>query len=126
MTIQKSIAQREKEIEKCILAHLARNVKLLEVLSKKGVDLREPRGIDCYFWSLTETSADSLCERLSSRGFNITAKDGADPDQEDGKWNVEAQIRQSIDLTVRKEFVDEMVRLADSSDSIFDGWGASI
>jgi regulator of RNase E activity RraB len=42
------------------------------------------------------------------------------------RWNIETGINQSIELTMRPEFTDEVVRLADSHSAEYDGWGTSI
>jgi regulator of RNase E activity RraB len=63
---------------------------------------------------------------LKNKGFEIlTQRSAARADNPD-LWNVEAAIRQSIDLTMRPEFTDELARLADSHAGVYDGWGTSV
>jgi hypothetical protein len=115
-----------KTIEEIISGHEARNASLRGVFLEKGVDLTEPRQIECHFWTWSAKDADALAEALKNRSFELLALRPAaiagDPD----RWNVEAAIRQSIDLTMRREFIDELARLADAHNGVYDGWGTRV
>lgn len=115
-----------KTIEEIISNHEARDASLRRVFLEKNVDLTDARTIECHFWTWSRESAARLGEALKSRGFEILVQHPAaiagDPD----RWNLEAAIRQSIDLTMRREFIDELVRLSDSCGGLYDGWGTRI
>jgi hypothetical protein len=116
----------KKTIEEIISGHEVRNASLRQVFLEKKVDLTEPRKIDCHFWIWSRSDAAELAESLKSRGFEILAQRPAAKAGDPSRWNLEAAVRQSIDLTMRPEFTDELVRLADSHSGIYDGWGTSI
>jgi hypothetical protein len=66
-----------------------------------------------------------MAEELTNRGFVITRR--AAPSSRDSTlWNIDAGITQSINLTLRPEFTDELVRLAAAHSSRYDGWGTQI
>lgn len=112
-----------EELQKSVHAHEARNAALLKLFIDKNVDMRAPRDIDLHFWASGEASAASLAESLSRLGFEVPVRRPA-PNADNGSvWNVEARVRQSIDLTMRREFITDLVRLADSHAGVFDGWG---
>jgi regulator of RNase E activity RraB len=90
------------------------------------VDLSESRTIDCHFWSASEADAEALGIALSFRGFMITVKQRASNLDAALPWNLEVRIKQSVDLTVRPEFTEDLVTLADAHNSRYDGWGTSI
>ncbi len=115
-----------KTIEEIISNHEARDASLCRVFLEKNIDLTDARIIECHFWTWSREDAAKLGEALKSRGFEILVQRPAaiagDPD----RWNVEAAVRQSINLTMRREFIDELVRLADSHDGLYDGWGTRV
>ena len=116
----------EKTIEEIISGHEDRNASLRQVFLEKKIDLTEPRKIECHFWTWDRKDATELSESLKNRGFAILAQRPAAIPGDPGRWNLEATVRQSIDLTMRREFTDELVRLADSHRGLYDGWGTSI
>ena len=115
-----------KTIEEIISGHEARNASLRRVFSEKEVDLAESRQIECHFWTRGREDALGLSESLKSRGFEILTQRPAAIAGDQGRWNLEAAVRQSIDLTMRPEFTDELVRLADSHSGLYDGWGTCV
>lgn len=116
----------EESIDELILAHEARDAGLRNVFLEKKADLREPRTIECHFWTWSEHDAHQLAAALKRRGFQILVQRSAGIDGDPNRWNLEAAISQSIDLTMRREFIDELVRLADSHGGLYDGWGTRI
>ncbi len=116
----------EKRIEEIISGHEARNSSLRNFFLEKNVDLAEPRKIECHFWSWSGEDAANLAEALKRRGFEILTEHPAAIPRDPNRWNVEAAVRQSIDLTMRREFTDELVRLADFHKGLYDGWGTRI
>lgn len=115
----------EDQIQEAIAGHQARNLSLKQLLVERGVDLKEPRPIECHFYSRSERDAQALAEALRSRGFEILVNQKSVGPTSD-LWNIEAAIVQSVDLTTRREFIDELVRLANTYDSEHDGWGTSV
>src|SRR4051812_45506157 len=115
----------ESQIQEAIASHEARNIHLKQLLTEKGIDLKKPRPIECHFYATAQSDANALAVELQSRGFRILANRKS-ADRTSGKWNVEAQIIQTVDLTMRREFIDELVRLADAHHSEHDGWGTEI
>lgn len=109
-----------------LLAHETRNRALLDVLQNKGVDLSEPRLIECHFWTWSESDAANLAEDLVGRGFEILVRRPAASSRDPDLWNVEAAIRQSIKLTLRREFTDELIRAAAARSGQYDGWGTAV
>ena len=115
-----------RTIEEIIAAHEARDASLRNVFMQRNVDLRESRMIECHFWTWNREDANRLGEALEKRGFQILVQRPAAIAGDPNRWNLEAAIRQSIDLTMRREFIDELVRLADSHRGEYDGWGTRI
>jgi regulator of RNase E activity RraB len=116
----------ESEIEKLIRGHESRNQALRQTLLSKGVDPREPRMIECHFGAWGREDAASLSEALAARGFQITVQRPARSPKDPSVWNVEAAIRKSIDLTMRRELTEDLVRIAASCSAEYDGWGTTI
>ena len=116
----------ETQIEEAISGHEARNTGLRRVFIEKGVDFGEPRLIECHFWTWSKEDAAGLVGALSTRGFRILAQRPAASSNDPCLWNVEAAIEQSIELTLRREFTDELVRAAAAHSGRYDGWGARV
>lgn len=115
-----------KTVEELIASHEARDEKLRNVFLQRKVDLTEPRLIECHFWVWSEGETVRLAEGLKRRGFEILLQRPAGTASDPDRWNLEAAVRQSIALTMRHEFIDELVRLADSNGGVYDGWGTRI
>jgi hypothetical protein len=49
--------------------HQRRNHRLQLDLEQKGVDLDEPRPIDCHFWAWTQRDAAVLAKSLYQMGY---------------------------------------------------------
>jgi hypothetical protein len=115
----------ENQIQEAIVGHQARNVSLKQLLVEKGVDLKEPRPIDCHFYAKSQRDAEALAKALQTRGFKVLVNRQS-AGRESHLWNIEAEVVQSVDLTTRREFIDELVRLANANNSEHDGWGTSV
>ena len=120
------MAISEAQLEAIIKGHESRNEALRQTLIGKGADLSESRMIECHFWAWSSDDAARLAQALTALGFRILVQRSAASPKDPSLWNVEAGIHQSIDLTVRREFTDELVRVAASSSARYDGWGTSI
>jgi|SRR5579863_647946 len=118
--------RESQEIEAVKAGHEARNAALRRVFLEKGTDLAETRLIECHFWARTEQDSENLARSLKSLGFRILVEGPAASESDPSRWNIEAGIHQSIELTMRPEFTDEVVRLANSHTAEYDGWGTSI
>jgi hypothetical protein len=116
----------EAEIQGSIRAHASRNEELIRRLRTKGVDLGESRSIELHFWAPSQRDAAMLGRALNEKGFLVLMLAPTNPKDGPQRWNVEVGIRQSIDLTVRREFVEELVRMASEFSSELDGWGTSL
>jgi hypothetical protein len=116
----------ESQIEEAISGHESRNAHLRRVFIEKAVDFALPRLIECHFWTRSKEDAARLSEALATRGFRILAQRPASSATDPSLWNVEAGINQSIELTLRREFTDELVRVSAKHSGKYDGWGTSI
>jgi Regulator of ribonuclease activity B len=123
---QTKMGLSEIQIEEAISGHEARNTGLRRVFIAKGVDFGEPRLIECHFWTWRKEDAVGLAEALTTRGFRILAQRPAASSNDPFLWNVEAGIEQSIELTLRREFTDELVRVAAVHSGRYDGWGTHV
>jgi regulator of RNase E activity RraB len=117
---------KAKSLDEVISGHEARDAALLRLFSERKVDAKEPRLIECHFWVWSEEKTGQLATALKSRGFEILEQRSAPVPDDPNRWNLEAAIRQSPDLTMRREFMEDMVRLADSYGGEYDGWGTVI
>ena len=116
----------ESQIEEAISGHESRNAELRRVLVEKRVDFAVPRLIECHFWTNNAEDATSLSAALAANGFQILALRPAPTATDPSLWNVEGGITQSIELTLRREFTDELVRVSAGHSGLYDGWGTSI
>lgn len=116
----------ESEIEAILQGHESRNEALRQTLLGKGVDFAEPRVIECHFWAWNEDDAAGLAGDLVGSGFRILAQRSAGSPRDPDLWNIEAAITQSIQLTLRREFTDELVRVAATHSAKYDGWGTRL
>lgn len=116
----------ESQIEEAISGHEARNAALRLVFVEKGVDLGEARQVECHFWTWNKEDAARLCEALVERGFLILSTGPSASSNDPFLWNVEAGVKQSIELTLRREFTDELVRIAAEHSGRYDGWGTCV
>ena len=115
-----------RSLEELISGHEDRDAALRRLFSEKKVDVKEPRVIECHFWLWSEEDTGQLATALKNRGFEILAQCRASAPDDPNRWNLEASIRQSADLTMRREFVEDLVRLADAFGGVYDGWGTVI
>src|SRR5690242_1409325 len=99
----------ESEITTSVVEHQARNGELRILLIKKGVDLCAPRKIDCYFVIDGSENAQRLAASLVDLGFQILDQDPSPSPKNPHSWNLEASIQQSAELTIRREFTEELV-----------------
>lgn len=116
----------ESQIEEAISAHEARNAALRYSFTEKAVDFGEARLVECHFWTWSKEDAAGLAKALQDRGFLILSQRFAASSTDPSTWNVEAGIKQSIELTLRREFTDELVRVAAAHFGQYDGWGTGI
>lgn len=116
----------EAEINEAVEGHDTRNDALRLSLAKDGVDLKIPRDIDCHFWVSSRENASRLAAILSKQGLRVKMSRRAVTKGEGLPWNLEMVVTQSIELTLRHEFADELVRAAANCDGRYDGWGTAI
>jgi len=114
----------QKDIEEAIRGHRARNVELLKTVAESGVDLQEPRSIDCFFWSGTEEGARSLAMELSREGYRQVAI--SPPNERTDLWSVQGQTTTTPAAISDPVTVAELVEMAARHSSDFDGWGTEI
>jgi S-adenosylhomocysteine hydrolase len=117
---------RDEDLQSTIEAHQRRNASLRDLLITKGVDLTEPRIVECHFWSTGEDNARALAKALEIRGFKIRVLRAARTANERYLWNVETAVKQSPEITMRPEFTDDLVKLASAFESRYDGWGTQV
>ena len=113
----------DEKLQQTIQAHEDRNAALRRLFLEKNVDTCTARDIDLHFWTQGQANAAALAESLGRLGFEVPAQRPAANRDDLEVWNIEARIRQSIDLTMRREFIADVVKLADSHGGVFDGWG---
>ena len=113
-------------IREAIAGHEARNALLRETLIQKQVDPKESRPIECHFWVGGKDDAMALADALRTRGFRILVERKAVTPDPILSWNVEAEVIQSVDVTITRELTDELVRLAAAHKGRYDGWGTRI
>jgi Regulator of ribonuclease activity B len=116
----------ESQIEQAISDHDARNAELRRTFIEKEVDLDEARPVEFHFWAWSKQYAAGLAKALEDRGFLVLSKRSATSPSDPSIWNVEATIKQSIELTLRHEFSDELVRVANEYYGRYDGWGTGV
>jgi hypothetical protein len=116
----------EPQIEEAISGHEARNAELRRVFIEKRADFSESRLVECHFCARSKEDAAGLATALLARGFFIISQGPVASSNVPLLWNVEAGVRQSIELTRRREFTDELVRAAAEHSGRYDGWRTCI
>ena len=115
------------DTESIMRGHEARNAELVTQLKSRGVDLQGTRSIEHHFWSKTQRDAALLAHELYRRGFLILVLAPAAPREgSEYTWNVEAGLKDSIERTTSGEVARELVSLAASFNSKYDGWGTAV
>ena len=115
------------EVNTAVRGHVARGVELLGALRRRGVNLVELRSIEHHFWAKSQRDAALLAHALYKRDFLILVIAPASPREgSEYTWNVEAGIRDNIEHAAGEEVAKELVNLAVSFNSRYDGWGASV
>jgi regulator of RNase E activity RraB len=109
------------KLQESVSAHEQRNAALHRSFVEKNIDMRAPRDIDIHFWAQGQANASQLTESFRRLGYEVSVQRPTRDDRD--RWNVEAHVTQSIDLTMRREFITDLVQLADSHGAVFDGWG---
>jgi regulator of RNase E activity RraB len=107
--------------------HAVRNAALLANLTSRGVDLAAPRSVEHHFWSRTQRDAALLAHELYKRGYLLLVlAPAAHREGSEYEWNVEAGAKQSAAVAGSDATAQELVDLAMSLNSRYDGWGTAI
>lgn len=107
--------------------HAARNAELVTKLRNRGVDLQMPRSVEHHFWSKTQRDAAMLSNELYRRGFLLLVlAPAASREDSEYTWNVEAGFRDTIAHAASDDVARDLVDLAMSFNSRYDGWGTSV
>lgn len=110
-----------------VRGHSARNVELIANLRSRGVDVGSPRSIEHHFWSRTQRDAALLSHELYRRGFFLLVLAPATPKVgSELKWNVEAGVKDTVEHAASDDVARELVEVAASFNSRYDGWGTSV
>lgn len=115
----------KKEIKKQIEGHNERNSELVRVLAEKGVKRNDEINADYHFWAFTHNDAIKLANRLYDEGYMILVLSPVE-ENEDIFWNVEARRRESVSEVISSVNSENLVMLANTYDSTYDGWGTSV
>lgn len=73
------------------------------------------------FLGVEPCGCNKPCDGLISRGFRILVQRPTASTEDPSRWNIEAEIKQSIELTIRREFTDELVRVATAGAGVIAG-----
>jgi regulator of RNase E activity RraB len=115
------------DLEAAVRGHSIRNSKLLSSLSSRGIDLNTPRSVEHHFWAKTQRDAALLANELYKRGYLLLVlAPAAHREHSEYTWNVEAGFRDSAAHAGSEELVKDLIGLATSFNSRYDGWGTSI
>jgi hypothetical protein len=113
------------DIAEQINGHLKRNEVLKNTLKDKGVVLNQSRSIELHFWAFAKQDAVLLAKALYDAGLLILALAPVPADQE-GKWNIEAGVKDSVDSLTSFSMVKKFVELAAHYNAVYDGWGTVV
>jgi hypothetical protein len=112
----------ESQIEQAISDHDVRNAELRRGFIEKNVDLDEARTVEFHLWTWSKDDAAGLAKALEDRGFLVVLKHPEPSSSDPSLCKIEATIKQSIELTLRHEFSDELVRVAAGHSGRYEGW----
>jgi hypothetical protein len=116
----------DNAIDEAVAAHEGRNASLRRLFLEKQIALDLPSKIDLHFWVWGPANASAVAESLRTLNLEVPMLRPAGIQNDPERWNIEASVRQSIDLTMRREFITDLVRLAHAHGGVFDGWGTSV
>jgi len=119
-TVSKSMIDIAEQIN----GHLKRNEMLKNTLKDKGVVLNQSRSIELHFWAFAKQDAVSLAKALYDGDLLILTLAPV-PDQE-GRWNIEAGVKDSVDSLTSFSMVKKFVELAARYNAVYDGWGTVV
>jgi Regulator of ribonuclease activity B len=115
----------ESLIQDSLAGHAARNAALVSNISERGGDLNCNRLIDCFFFAPSEDAALSLSGALQSNGISGLSLQHSES-KDDLTWSVQGSITASVVAFTSPDRTEQLIRLAASHDSIFDGWGTQL
>jgi Regulator of ribonuclease activity B len=115
----------KKELKKQVEGHNDRNSELVAILAKKGIEKSDEIEADYHFWAFTHNDAIALAKRLYDEGYIVLVLSPV-KEKEDIFWNLEARKREIVSEVINSENSENLVMLADTYDSTYDGWGTSV
>jgi hypothetical protein len=115
-------------VEEQVANFLARDVALLDVLRRQGVDLNAPRQIDLHFLADTEERAKALMQSLGPAFPDGKLElGGPRPAKGDAPcWSVTCVVQAPVSAIVQTAAVEKRVRLAVAAGVVHDGWGTPL
>ena len=116
--------QDNSDIEAQVARHAGRNRELVALITSKGGDLQLERTVDLHFWASQQGAAAQLAKALAAAGVSDVHTSLSK--SESGLWNVEGHVRESVVTVVDPEFVEKFVRIAQTFEGRFEGWGTSL
>ena len=113
------------DVETNIAAHAKRNEELKRMLRSKGVEFNTNQSIELHFWAFKRQEAVMLAKALYDEGLIVLALAPL-PDDDEGRWNVEAGIKETVEHLTTLAVVRKFAELAAQFNAIYDGWGMSL
>lgn len=113
------------DIREQINGHLKRNEMLKNTLIDKGVALNQSRSIELQFWAFAKQDAILLAKTLYDEKLLILT---LAPVRDDTRvrWNIEAELKDSVDNLTSFCMVKKFVELAARFNAVYDGWGTAV
>jgi regulator of RNase E activity RraB len=116
----------ESEIKAIIRGHEKRNPELLRYLGSKGVSLNKARPVEHHFWANAQNEAAMLAKALYESGYLVLAISPVTMKDSGSLWNVEAGVNQPPSVAASMQLSEELTRLANQFNSVYDGWGTML
>lgn len=95
------------------------DAQIIRQLKDVGSNLRQPHGVDFFFYFLEQDRAERVAARLEADGFLTDIHQSPEM-----MWGLVVHKNLLITEDSMQELRDKFVALAESEGGMFDGWGA--
>lgn len=113
------------ELNEQIEGHKQRNTELLAALESHGLNENSRIDAEFHFWADEHEDAIAFAKHLYENGYLVLVISPV-ADENGTTWNLEARKREAIKEVVSNERTEFLVDLADSFNSVYDGWGSQV
>jgi regulator of RNase E activity RraB len=116
----------DDQIQVSIDEHLRRNWEILKYLKEKGIELRSALLTEHHFMTARQLEAGKLAMALDQKGFNILEMTPAETKEGQEGWTIVGEVEMTLEAAADPATAEELIKLAATFDSRYEGWGAEV